>query len=89
MVISNPDLQQELKILWESRVKSIDGLTEDGRKFKFNKPMSYLINNSQKNYQFLLKDMNKQLHILRKKTEILQKEMNKLLKLINNNPPSL
>lgn len=89
MVIRNPDLQQELKLLWESRVKSIDGLTENGRKFKFNKPMSYLINNSQKNYQYLLNDMNKQLRILRKQTSIMQKEMNKLLKMMNSNTPNL
>lgn len=40
---SNPELQQELMMLWQCRVKSIEGLPETGRKFSFSKPMNYLI----------------------------------------------
>jgi len=45
------DLQQELMMLWNSRVKDIEGLKETGRRFSISKPMHHVINSSQKNYR--------------------------------------
>ena len=86
---SNPELQQELMMLWQCRVKSIEGLPETGRRFSFSKPMNYFISNSQKNYNALLSDMKKQMRLMRKQTAMLQKEMNRLLKLMNTTQQEL
>jgi len=77
------ELQQELMMLWSSRIKDIEGLKETGRKFQVSRPMHYVINNSQKNYRALMLDMKKQIRLMRKQMSVLQKEMNDMLKKMN------
>jgi hypothetical protein len=77
------ELQQELMILWNSRIKDIEGLKETGRKFRMSKPMHYVMDNSQKNYKALMLDMKKQMRSMRKQMANLQAEMNDILKMMN------
>ena len=81
------ELQQELMMLWNSRIKEIDGLKETGRKFRMSKPMHYVMNSSQKNYQVLMRDMKKQMSSMRKQMALLQREMNEVLKMMNSASP--
>jgi predicted patatin/cPLA2 family phospholipase len=78
------ELQQELMMLWNSRIKEIDGLKETGRKFRMSKPMHYVMNSSQKNYKALMLDMKKQMRSMRKQMADLQREMNDVLKMMNS-----
>lgn len=39
------ELQQELMMLWNSRIKDIEGLKENGRNFRMSKPMHYVVLN--------------------------------------------
>ena len=78
------ELQQELMMLWSSRIKDIEGLKETGRKFQVSRPMHYVMNSSQKNYKALMLDMKKQMRLMRKQMTVLQKEMNDMLKKMNS-----
>ena len=80
------ELQQELMLLWNSRIKEIEGLKETGRTFRMSKPMHYVMDNSQKNYKALMVDMKKQLRLMRKQMAVLQAEMNHVLKMMNSDP---
>ena len=77
------ELQQELMMLWNSRIKDIEGLKENGRNFRMSKPMHYVMDNSQKNYKALMLDMKKQMRLMRKQMALLQREMNDVLKMMN------
>ena len=78
------DLQQELMMLWNSRVKDIEGLKETGRRFSISKPMHHVINSSQKNYRALMLDMKKQMRLMRKQMAELQREMNDVMKMMDS-----
>lgn len=77
------ELQQELMLLWKSRMKNIDGLKETGRSFHFRKPVNYTLDSSQKNYQAIMADMKIQMRVMRKKMAVLQREMNEMFKMMN------
>lgn len=76
------DMQQELMLLWNSRIKDIKGLTETGRSFPLTKPMFSVLNQSQKSYRAMLADMKKQMRLMRKQMNNLQEEINYLLKVM-------
>ena len=82
------ELQQELMLLWNSRIKDIDGLKETGRRFHISKPMHYVMNSSQKNYKALMLDMKKQMRLMRKQMALLQSEMNEVMKMMNSESPN-
>lgn len=63
-------------MLWNSRIKEIEGLKENGRKFRMSKPMYYVLDSSQKSYSVLMLDMKKQLRFMQKQMAVLQREMN-------------
>lgn len=79
------ELQQELMLLWKSRIKDIKGLKETGRKFNFQHPMNYVLDNSQKSYLTIMADMKKQMRLMRKQMAVLQREMNEMLKMMDSN----
>ena len=78
------ELQQELMMLWSSRIKDIEGLKETGRKFQVTRPINYVMNNSQRNYKALMLDMKKQMRLMRKQMAELQREMNDVLKMMDS-----
>jgi hypothetical protein len=78
------ELQQELMMLWSSRIKEIEGLKETGRKFRVTRPINYVRDNSQKNYKALMVDMKKQLRLMRKQMAELQREMKDVLKMMDS-----
>lgn len=75
------ELQQELMLLWNSRIKNIKGLKETGR--HFNKPLSYMIDRSQRNYYLMMEDMKKQMRLVQKQVSVLQEDINGVLKRVN------
>ena len=82
------DLQQELLLMWSSRIKEIKGLTESGRAFPLTKPMFSVLYQSQKSYQAMLNDMKKQMRIMLRQMEGLQTEITGMLNMLEGHPES-
>lgn len=73
-------LQNELSLVWASRLKKVSEIGESGKRFSISKQMHNAMSFAPINYSSMVSKVRRRLRLLRRQMNAAQQEMNELMK---------